>query len=87
MKKGLKLFGDRAEEATDNELQQIHNIGTYIPMDAKFLSREEKMKAFFHLCLLLRSAMEDLRHKNVQLEVSKRIFQVMLSPIGLLQQS
>ena len=24
LKKGLKLFGDRSEEATKNELQQIH---------------------------------------------------------------
>ena len=42
LKKRLELFGDRYEEATKNELQQIHNFGTYIPMDAEYLSREEK---------------------------------------------
>ena len=35
MRKGLELFGYRSEEATNNELQQIHDFGTYIPMDAK----------------------------------------------------
>ena len=34
LRKGLELFGDRAEEATKNELQQIHDFGTYIPMNA-----------------------------------------------------
>ena len=44
MRKGLELFVDRSEEDTKNELQQIHNFGTYIPMDAKLLSREDKIK-------------------------------------------
>ena len=35
LRKVLELFGDRAEEATKNELQQIHYFGTYIAMDAK----------------------------------------------------
>ena len=40
LKKVLKLFGERAEEATTKELQQIHNFGTYIPQEAKLLRRE-----------------------------------------------
>ena len=39
LKKVLELFGKRAEEATTKELQQIHDFGTYIPQDAKLLSR------------------------------------------------
>eukprot|EP00957_Ditylum_brightwellii_P067358 5113240-Ditylum_brightwellii.AAC.1 len=31
LKKGLKLFGDRAKIATTKELQQIHDFGTCIP--------------------------------------------------------
>ena len=31
LKKGLELFGERAEEATTKELHQIHDFGTYIP--------------------------------------------------------
>ena len=38
------MFGERAEEATTKELQQIHDFGTYIPQDAKLLSREERSK-------------------------------------------
>ena len=45
LRKGLELFGDQAEEATKNELQKIHDFCTYIPMDARLLSREAKMKA------------------------------------------
>ena len=39
LKKGLELFGELSEDATTKELQQIHNVGTYIPQDAKLLSR------------------------------------------------
>ena len=52
-------------------------------MDVKSLSREDKMKAFLHLCLLLRRAIADLRRESVQLEVSKGLSQVVLSQIGL----
>ena len=41
LKKGLELFGDRAEAATTKQLQQIHDFGTYVPQDAKLLSRAE----------------------------------------------
>ena len=40
LKKGLELFGDRAEAAPTKELQQIHYFGTYVPQHAKSLSRE-----------------------------------------------
>eukprot|EP00957_Ditylum_brightwellii_P036209 2743355-Ditylum_brightwellii.AAC.1 len=33
LKKGLELFGDRAEIATSKELQQIHDFGTYVPQE------------------------------------------------------
>ena len=53
LKKGLGMFGYRAEDATKNELQQIHDFGTYIPMDAKSLSREDKMKALSSLMFIV----------------------------------
>ena len=46
LKKELELFGERAEEAIKKELHHIHDFGTYIPQDAKLLSREEQSKAF-----------------------------------------
>ena len=41
LRKGLKLFGDKSEESTKNELKQIHDFGTYIPMNDKSLIRED----------------------------------------------
>ena len=52
-KKGLELFGERTEEATTKELQQIHDFGTYIPQDAHFLSREEQLKALSALVFIV----------------------------------
>ena len=53
LKKGLELFGDRAEVATTKELQQIHNFGTYVPQEATSLSRAERMKALSALMFIV----------------------------------
>ena len=53
LNKGLDLFGERAEEATTKELQQIHDFGTYIPQDEEFLSREERSKALSALMFIV----------------------------------
>ena len=53
LKNGLELFGDRAEEATKNELQQIHDFGTYIPMNANSLSRQDKTKALYSIIFIV----------------------------------
>ena len=44
LRKGLELFGDKAETATVKELSQIHEMGTYIPLDAGELTPEQKAK-------------------------------------------
>ena len=46
LKTGLELFGDRAEEATTKEFQQIHDFGMHglQVQDTKTLSRAKKMK-------------------------------------------
>ena len=53
LKKGLELFEDRAEAATTKELQQIHDFGTYVPQDAKELSRAERLKALLALMFIV----------------------------------
>ena len=53
LKKGLELFVDRAKEATTKELQQLHDFGTYIPQEAKSLSRAERMKALYALMFIV----------------------------------
>ena len=45
LKKGMELFGDRAGKATLKEMQQLHDMDTYMPVDPKTLSPEEKCKA------------------------------------------
>ena len=45
LKKGIRLFGDKAEDATTKELPAIHDMGTYEPLDASKLTREEKRDA------------------------------------------
>ena len=52
-KKGMELFDDRAKEATKNELQQIHNFGTYILVMPKQLTKEEKIKALYTLMFIV----------------------------------
>ena len=49
----MELFGDRAEEATTKELQQIHDFGIYVPQDSKSLSRVERMKALLALMFIV----------------------------------
>ena len=51
--KGWELFGEGAEDATTKELQQILYFGTYIPIEAKNLSREEIMKVLSTIMLIM----------------------------------
>ena len=52
LKKGMELFGERAEKARMKELSQIQDMETYTPMDLSKLSNEEKRKASLTLFLL-----------------------------------
>ena len=45
MKKGLELFGDRGEKEVTKELQKIHDMNTYKPMDASMLSYQDRKDA------------------------------------------
>ena len=40
MKKGIELFGEKAEEASLKKLKQIHDMDTYTPMDPTKLTKE-----------------------------------------------
>ena len=41
LKKKIVLFGDKAEKATTEELQAIHDMRMYRPLDASKLTREK----------------------------------------------
>ena len=59
LKKGLELFGD-----TTKELQQIHDVGTYVPQDAKELCRAEQLKAILALMLILEKRNGDIKARK-----------------------
>ena len=40
--KGIKLFGQEARNATQKEMQQRHDMETYIPVDPSKLAHDEK---------------------------------------------
>ena len=52
LKKGIWLFGDKAEDATTTELRTIHDMCTYEPLDAFKLIRDEKRDALESLLFI-----------------------------------
>ena len=74
LKKGLELFGDRAEEATIKELQQIHDFGTYIPQEAKSLSRAERMKALSALMFIVEKRNGNIKARKCAVGSKQRTF-------------
>ena len=49
LKRGLEIFGDKADEFTVKTSKQIHDIDTYATIDAKTLTWEERPKAILDL--------------------------------------
>ena len=74
LKKGLELFGDRAEVATNKEPQQIHNFGTYVPQDMELLSREEQMKALLALMLIAKKRNGNIKARKCAVGSKQRTF-------------
>ena len=74
LKKGLELFGDRAEVATTKELQQIHDFGTYIPQDAKELIRAERVKALLALMFIVEKRNGDIKARKCAVGSKHRTF-------------
>ena len=74
LKKGLELFGDRAEVATTKELQQIHDFGTYVPQEAKLLSRAERVKALSALMFIVEKRNGDIVARKCAVGSKQRTF-------------
>ena len=49
LKLGLKKFGDSGEKAVLKELNHLHDMGTFYPMDPKELSHDQQVKAVGYL--------------------------------------
>ena len=53
VRSGLKRFGDRGEKYVSKELNQLHNIHTYYPVDPENLTKKQSMDALKSLMLLM----------------------------------
>ena len=54
LKKGLKLFGKEGKNALQKEMQQHHDMETYLPVDPSTLTFEQKKEAVESLVNLVR---------------------------------
>lgn len=52
LKAGMKLFEERGEKATLKELQQLHDMKTFKPVDATTLTKEQRKAALASLMFL-----------------------------------
>jgi hypothetical protein len=65
LKKGLELFGDRADASVTKELTQIHDLGTYEPIDLKTMSYEDRKRALASLLFVTEKRNGDIKVRKV----------------------
>jgi len=75
LKKAVQLFGERATEAAGKELKQIHDFGTYLPLDASQLTREEKKKAIEALMFLTEKRDGRIKARKCAIGSKQRTFE------------
>ena len=66
------------------ELQQIHDFGTYVPQDAKELSRAERLKALLALMFIVEKRHGDIKARKCAVGSKQRTFQGYVKWSGLL---
>ena len=52
VKKGIKLFGERGKESVTSELQQLHDMVTFLPVHAYDLTRKQRKEALASLMFM-----------------------------------
>ena len=75
LKKGVELFGERAEEATLKELSQIHCMDTYTPIHASELTRAERKKALEALFFRTKRRNGMIKGRKCAIGSKKRTFE------------
>ena len=70
----MELFGNRAEVATTKELQQIRDFGTYVPQDAKLLSRAEQLDGLSALMFIVEKRNGDIKGRKCAVGSKQRTF-------------
>ncbi len=65
LKKVVELFGNQGKVAAIKELQQIHDMDTYTPMDPKKLSWGQKNKTLSELFFLAEKHNDNIKARKV----------------------
>ena len=65
LKKGLELFGEKADAAVHKELSQIHKMDTYEPLHKSDLSFEDRKKALALLMFITEKRNGDIKARKV----------------------
>ena len=75
MKKGLELFGERGEKAFTRELQKIHGMNTYKPMDVSKLSYQEIKYVLASMLFITKKRNFDLKSRKVAIGSKQRTYE------------
>ena len=62
---GLKKFGDEAKILVTKELTQIHDMGTYTPMDPDKMTKDQKRQAMRSLMLITEKQNGNIKSRAV----------------------
>ncbi len=54
LKAGLKKFGKQGKQAVTKDLKQLHNMVTYVPMDASKITEEQRKSTMQSLIFLIK---------------------------------
>ena len=75
LKKGVELFGDKAEAATVKELTQIHNMDTYTPLFSHDLTKTQRDKALSALFFLTEKRDGRIKGRKVAVGSKQRTYE------------
>ena len=65
LKKGLELFGEKADAVVHKDLTQIHKMDTYEPIYKADLSIEDRKKALASLLFITEKRSRDIKARKV----------------------
>ena len=71
VQKGIKLFGECERNSVKSELQQLHNMITFIPVHAHKLTHEQQKQALASLMFMTEKNMAVSRVEHAQMGASR----------------
>ena len=74
LKKGLELFGEKADVAVQKELNQIHQMDTYKPVHKSDLTFEDRKKALASLVFITEKRNVDIKARKVADDSKQRTY-------------